>query len=98
MKVYVAGKITGLSRKKTLRKFEKAHRELERLGHDVLVQTVLPELETFTHEDYMHVCFAMIDVCDAVYMLADWEDSKGARMELQYATEWKKKIMFEVKK
>ena len=37
----------------------------------------------------------MIDVCDAIYMLKDWQTSAGARAELQYAAEWKKKIMFE---
>ena len=43
----------------------------------------------------MHICYAMIDVCDAVYMQKDWQQSKGARMELQYAKDWKKQIIYE---
>jgi hypothetical protein len=37
----------------------------------------------------------MIDICDAVYMLSDWQKSKGARMELQYAEDWGKAILYE---
>ncbi|MBP5443624.1 MAG: DUF4406 domain-containing protein [Treponema sp.] len=33
----------------------------------------------------MHVSFAMMDVCDAVFMQKDWKDSRGARSELLYA-------------
>ena len=56
---------------------------------------VLALNEGFEHEDYMHICYAMIDVCDAVYMQKDWQQSKGARMELQYAKDWKKQIIYE---
>lgn len=47
------------------------------------------------HEDYMHICYAMIDVCAAVYMQKDWQQSKGTRMELQYAKDKKKLIIYE---
>ena len=57
--------------------------------------TVLVLNEGFEHEDYMHICYAMIDVCDAIYMQKDWQQSKGARMELQYAKGWKKQILYE---
>ena len=30
-----------------------------------------------------------------VYMLRDWQESKGARMELQYAADWRKKVIYE---
>lgn len=56
---------------------------------------VLASNEGFEHSDYMHVCFAMIDVCDAVYMQKDWRNSKGARMELQYTKKCKKRILYE---
>ena len=56
---------------------------------------VLASNDVFEHSDYMHVCLAMIDVCDAVYMQKDWRNSKGARMELQYARKCKNKIFYE---
>lgn len=37
----------------------------------------------------------MIDVCDAVYMLSDWQQSKGARQELQYAADTRKEIAYQ---
>jgi hypothetical protein len=37
----------------------------------------------------------MIDICDAIYMLRDWQQSKGARLELQYAADWKKDIYYQ---
>lgn len=37
----------------------------------------------------------MIDICDAIYMLKDWQQSAGAREELQYASDWRKKIIYE---
>lgn len=95
MKVYVAGKVTGLSKDKILRKFYESGKTLKKDGHTVMSPAVLVLNEGFGHEDYMHVCCAMIDVCDAVYMQKDWQDSKGARMELQYAEEHRKKILFE---
>ena len=39
----------------------------------------------FEHEEYLHICYAMIDVCDMVYLRPDWEGSVGARKERKYA-------------
>ena len=90
-KVYIAGKITGL--KNYQNKFWVAKMMLERQGHLVMNPAVLPA--GFDYEDYMKICFAMIDVCDAVYMLDNWEDSPGAIREHLYAWRTGKEIMFE---
>ena len=95
MKVYIAGKITGLDREVTNAKFDYAKQFLEQQGHEVLIPTVLPVLTSMSQENYMHICFAMIDVCDAVFMLSDWQQSIGARMELQYAADHRKEILYE---
>ena len=95
MKVYIAGKITGLDEALVFKKFNESKRQLRRQGCSVMSPAVLASNDGFAHSDYMHICFAMIDVCDAVYMQKDWRDSKGARMELQYARSCKKKIFYE---
>ena len=95
MKVYIAGKITGEDRAAVMEKFDAASCKLWKEGHLPFNPSVLPDYEDVDHADYMHVCYAMIDVCDAIYMLKDWQTSAGARSELQYAAEWKKKIMYE---
>ena len=95
MKVYIAGKITGLDEALVFKKFNESKRQLRRQGCSVMSPAVLASNDGFAHSDYMHICFTMIDVCDAVYMQKDWRDSKGARMELQYARSCKKKIFYE---
>lgn len=94
MKVYVAGKITGLDREETLRKFERARKTLEETGFSVLVPTVLLQIDGMSQADYLHVCFAMIDVCDAVVFLPDWKVFPGALKEMEYLRRWNKKIYF----
>jgi hypothetical protein len=95
MKIYVAGKITGLDRNEVEMKFSKAKVQLIKAGHSVFIPTVLPVYEDVQHEDYLHICYSMIDVCNAVYMLDNWRESIGARKELQYASDWGKKIIYE---
>lgn len=95
MKVYVAGKVTGLPKNEIFKKFNGSVRTLRKDGHTVMSPAVLVSNPGFEHEEYMHVCYAMIDVCDAVYMQKDWRDSKGARMEREYATDHKKRIIYE---
>ena len=95
MKVYIAGKITGLEKAVIFEKFYESGNQLKKDGHLVMSPTVLVLNEGFEHEDYMHICYAMIDVCDALYMQKDWQQSKGARMELQYAKGFKKQIFYE---
>jgi hypothetical protein len=51
--------------------------------------------ESITHDQYMSIALAMLDCCDAVYMLHGWQDSKGARIEHQYAIEHGKVIMYQ---
>ena len=91
MKVYVAGKITGFDEFKE--KFAKAQQELEELGHVVMNPAILPP--GFEQDEYMHVCYAMIDVCEGVYFLDNWMDSKCATLEYNYALQNDKWMLFE---
>lgn len=95
MKVYIAGKVTGLEKAEIFKKFYESGKQLKEQGYTVMSPAVLALNEGFDHSDYMHICYAMIDVCDAVYMQKDWQQSKGARMELQYAKDKKKQIIYE---
>ena len=91
MKIYVAGKITGLDGYKA--KFEKASKMLEVEGHNVMNPAILPP--GFLHHEYMKICYAMITVCEGVYFLDNWQDSIGAKMEYDYAKAINKQIMFQ---
>lgn len=95
MTIYIAGKITGLSKEESDKKFEEAAKMLREQGHLVFIPTVLPAYDEVSHEDYLHICFAMIDICECVYMLKNWQQSKGAKLERLYATSKGKVILYE---
>lgn len=103
-KVYISGPITGT--KDYMSRFSTAHLSLARQGYSVvnpaMVNAMLPE--DTTYDEYMAMSFAMLDMCDSVYMLDGWEKSKGAKMEYERALknglniiyqtmpEWKQRI------
>lgn len=90
MKIYIAGKITGNNI--YYAEFLTAEIELKNKGHIVFNPTTLPlGLE---YEQYLHICKAMIDICDTVALLPNWKESKGANAELEYAKENNKKIIY----
>ena len=80
MKVYIAGKITGDPGYRD--KFAAAEIQLGWQGTTVLNPAELPE--GMAPADYMRICFAMIDVADAVVFLPDAAESAGARLEREY--------------
>ena len=89
---YIAGKITDEPNHKEL--FAKVEAKLTQDGWTVLNPCILPPTLR-KHEDYMHICKAMIDVADAVFFLKNWRDSKGATMEFEYACKNKKLAIVE---
>lgn len=82
MKVFISGPMTGIE-KYNRPSFNAAARKLKKAGHIVLNPAMLPD--GMQHHEYMKVCFAMVDIADAIYQLPGWEKSKGARMEHERA-------------
>lgn len=92
MKIYIAGKITGNPNFKD--DFKKAELALKLQGHIVLSPAdTIARIQGLEHHEYLHICYAMIDVADAVAFLPNWKDSKGAREERNYATLTEKNII-----
>lgn len=91
MKIYIAGKITGFEGYKE--KFNEAEECLKGRGHICINPSVLPG--GFEQNEYLNICFAMIEVCDAIYMLDNWKDSPGARKEIDFARKLDKKIIYQ---
>lgn len=81
MIIYIAGKVTGDPDYKS--KFFEAAEQVNAAGHTPLNPATLPE--DLTHEQAMPICMAMLQTADAILLLPDWSESKGARAEKAYA-------------
>lgn len=96
-KVYISGKITGDDN--YIDKFADAACELNNMGFDdniinpATVNLMLPISTTW--EEYMNMSITMLDMCDTIYMLKDWKESKGACLEYGYALAKDKTVMFQ---
>ena len=91
MKLYIAGKITDNPEYKE--QFAKAEKELSAQGHVTMNPSVLPP--GFEHHEYMKICYSMIDVCEGIYFLNNWQRSMGARMEHEYGYVSLKKFFYQ---
>lgn len=92
-RVYLSGPITG--KKDYKQAFFHAELEMLRIGYEVVnparLDSCLPELR---HEEYMRIDIALLSVCDMIAMLPGWRDSKGAKMEYEYASTHGMKIIY----
>lgn len=39
----------------------------------------------FQHDDYMEVCYRLLDLSNSIYLMKGWQESEGCRKELCYA-------------
>ena len=88
IRVYISGKITGTE--DYIERFKEVEECLKfTLDYEVVnPATMLDHLpESTTHAEYMHVSYALLDICDGIYMMNGWKDSKGAMLEYDYALE-----------
>lgn len=87
MKIYIAGKITGLDWTVAKAKFAMAALALVKAGHIVLCPTeMFPENPVWDWAEYMLADLRIIwHHADAVLMLDNWKDSNGATLERQAA-------------
>ena len=96
MRIYIYGAITGTD--DYTERFERADRKLRERGETEIINPAkvcasLPG--TLTHEEYMKICLAMLSLCDEVYLIPPWTDSKGVRQELEFAIDNTKTVEVE---
>ena len=92
MIIYIAGPITGhLDYRK---KFKAAEEKLKEMGHTPINPAYLPD-GLGNRDDYLHICYSMIDKADGVYLLDNWLTSIGAIKETEYARKKGKMVFHE---
>lgn len=92
MKVYIAGKISDLPPHEVATKFNAAKAKLTAMGY-----TPVSPLENGCKSEHWHeqmmACLPMLLECDGIYMLEDWTESNGARIEYTFATQAGKLVL-----
>jgi hypothetical protein len=90
--IYISGPMTGM-KNFNKKAFDDAQMLLTMQGHVVLNPAVNPM--GLTYQQYMAIDFAMLSVCNAIYMLTGYENSPGAKAELAYAKSCSFEVFYE---
>ena len=80
MKIYIAGKMTGLP-DFGYPTFHAEAAHLRALGHEVMTPAENPAPPCGSWGGYMRMAIAQLVQCDTIRLLPGWEDSSGARLE-----------------
>jgi hypothetical protein len=84
MKIYIAGRVTGLPYESVVIKFEKAEQLLLTCSHQPVspIKHVVPAADPC---EAMKICLPLLLDCDAILLLNDYPFSEGAQIEAQLA-------------
>lgn len=84
-KIYISGQITGLSPDTCERLFSEAENRLRGFGFEPVnpLKNGLPE--TSSWEQHMGKDIELLLGCNSIYLLDNWINSKGAKIELAVA-------------
>lgn len=95
MLIYISGKITGLDYADVEAKFQDAQDLLSDIGFEVVNPLNNGLTKEHSWEQHMVKDFELLLPCDAIYMMDNWQDSTGARIEYRTAFEMNKDVWFE---
>ena len=95
MRIYISGPIT--SDPEYRKKFREAEEKLRLQGHDAVNPARVADIirTDMTWDEWMSIDIGLLKVCEAIYMLPNWQDSRGANRELGFAMGAGMKIMYE---
>lgn len=92
-RVYISGKITGIE--------EEAKEKFARAEKDMITEGLKPinpmhmagyDLD---YSKYMQIDLTLLETCSAIYMLENWKDSKGAKIERDFALSIGLEVIYE---
>lgn len=94
MRVYISGKISGLELKEAIQNFSNAELLLASAGMTP-VNPIKGVDQEKSWKQHMVRDIELLFSCDAILLLRNWTDSKGARIEKNIACECGMKILYE---
>jgi Asp-tRNA(Asn)/Glu-tRNA(Gln) amidotransferase A subunit family amidase len=92
--VYLSGRITGIESEANIL-FNKAEKELSSNGYIVVNPMRIEHNHDKSWESYMRACIKSLCDCSAIYMLSNWQKSRGAKIEWELASTLGLQILFE---
>lgn len=97
MKIYLSGKITGLPQQEAREKFADGQALLEEIGLEAVNPMEKGLSNELSWEQHMVKDIELLFSCDAIFMMDNWIDSKGAQIEYDIANRLGMEIYFESK-
>lgn len=94
MLIYISGAIRNNENYKA--EFQKAEQWLMLKGHTPINPArFITNLPKLTEEQIMKIDYCLLEMCDGIFMLGGWQESKGACAELGYAKSLNKKVFYQ---
>jgi len=98
-KIYISGQMTGI-KNYNKKAFMKAEKYLHKKGYKTVnpyrLSKMLNKIKNNpTYADYLRHDLEWLKKCDSIYMLENWENSNGAKTEIDKAHELGLQIYFE---
>ena len=96
MKIYLAGKITGMELLSAQEKFRSYEFRLKEMGFTDIVNPlkISPYRTGKIWSDYMRDCIRALCDCNAIALMPCWKESKGARLEKRIARNLEMQIIY----
>jgi hypothetical protein len=94
MKVYIAGRVTGLTREQASRNFSRGEALMRSNNHDPINPLAFVP-EGSSPKEAMKTLLPLMLECEAILLLEDWEFSEGAMIESALANYSKMTILLE---
>lgn len=94
MLIYISGAITDNPNYKD--EFQKAEQWLMLKDYTPINPArFITNLPKLTEEQIMKIDYCLLEICDGIFMLGGWQESKDACAELSYAKSLGKKVLYQ---
>jgi len=96
-RIFISGKITGLSREEAGDNFYNVEAKFRAEGHECFNPIRMADKVGWNlpYNYYMSECLKELPYCDAIYMIKNWRESRGAKIEYMVAKQLGLDIMYE---